>query len=215
MQGIPMHYIQIKHYSLPCIPKRCNPYPMRNILLLTACATLLFACKKDPALAESRLAGTWIFQGQNLNADYMVDGTNVTVKGMTTNNMGELTFDAATDSFHFSNYYFEILLPQSNTIHTGKGDSTYITEINFQSPHMDIEASYVLSGTNSLKIAGTNTAWKIGDNKPDYPLYQYRSEFIVGWSGDTLLLLDKLTTVQLTMNHNATLKFVRKVAGAE
>jgi hypothetical protein len=185
---------------------------MKNILLLTAFTTLLFACKKDATLSDTRLAGTWIFQEANLNADYVYDDSiNVIVKGKTINNTGELTFDASTDSFHLTNYYFEILLPQTNIVHTSKkGDSTYITPINYHAPVVDIEAKYTFSGRNTLKIAGTNTAWIIGSNDPTDPTYQYKSEFAVGWSGDTLLLVDKFATMQLAMMHNATLKFVKK-----
>lgn len=184
---------------------------MKNILLITTFATLLFACKKESTLNENRLAGTWTFQGAYLNTDYNEDGTNVIMKGMTINNTGELTIDAATDSFHFSNYYYEIDLPQTNIIHkSDKKDSTYITHTNFYGPLVNIAAAYTLSGKNYLKIAGNYASWKPGTPPPVSANDGYRSEFTVGWSGDTLLLLENNTSFGLIMNRNATLKFVRK-----
>ena len=184
---------------------------MKNILLLIVFTTLLFACKKERTLSENRLAGTWIFQGQYLNADYNDGGTNVIIKGMTTNNTGELTIDASTDSFHFSNYYYEIDLPQTNIVRkSDKKDSTYITHTNFYGPLANIAASYTLSGKNLLRIKGNYASWKPGTPPPASANDGYSSEFIVGWSGDTLLLLDNYTSFQLTMNRHATLKFVRK-----
>lgn len=183
---------------------------MKNILLLTAFATLLFACKKDDTapMNDSRLAGTWLYMGTYINIDVNHNGVNEIVKGMSINNTGELTIDSASKSFHFSNYNFSINLPQTNILRTAdKRDTTYITTYGYEWGITTITATYRVRDTDSLLISGEMGVIIPNDNVPPFFTDQYTAGYTVGWSADTLLLITTYRTIGL---EQSTMKFVRK-----
>jgi hypothetical protein len=211
--------------NIPCIYKR-TAYPMKYTLILVAFTTLLFACKKDNTAApfdDSKLAGVWTFIGIYTESDYTMSrndtSTNEVVVGMSENNTGELAIDNTIKSFNFSNFYYETNLLKKNTIRIkNKPDSVRTFQAEFyQTATFYITATYRLGTRDSIVTSGSMTRYFPDTTLAPYTNV-YKDEYTLGWSKDTLLLIENAEISDALLNDGYThdgylkniMKFVKK-----